>query len=109
MKSVFDGTSNTFLAGEMHIATGNLNEVPFNGPLFNGQELDSHTRIGGPGIPLLTAADEPGALFGFGSWHPGVANFAFGDGRTSSISNSLDTIILGRLCNRKDGEVTGNN
>lgn len=102
---MYDGTSNTYLAGEMHIATGNLNEIPFNGPVFNGEELASHSRIGGPGVPILTASDEPGDLFGFGSWHPGVTNFVKTDGSTVAVRNSLDTVTLGRLCNRNDGEV----
>ena len=91
------------LAGEMHIPKDRLNTVPFNGPVFNGQELVAHTRIGGPGVPLLTANDEPGPLFGFGSWHPGTTNFVLVDGSTSSRSNNLDPLVLGQLCHRKDG------
>lgn len=80
--------------------------IPFNGPIFNGQELVAHTRIGGPGVPLLSTVDEgyPG-LFGFGSAHTGVTNFVFADGSTTSVSNFLDTVILGKLCHRSDGEV----
>ena len=105
MKSISDGTSNTMLAGELHIPNEQLNLIPYNGPIFNGQELDSHTRIGGPGVPLLTGKDEAIGLFGFGSAHPGVTNFVFADGSTSSVSNVLDPITLGKLCHRADGEI----
>ena len=103
--SVTDGLSNTILAGEMHIPRNQLNRVPFNGPMFNGQELVAHTRIGGPGAPLLSTADEGSDLLGFGSAHAGVTNFVFADGSTTSVSNFLDTVVLGNLCHRSDGEL----
>lgn len=92
------------LAGEMHIPNEELNKIPFNGPIFNGQELDSHTRIGGPGVPILTGNDEAFGLFGFGSAHPGLTNFVFADGSTQSLSNLLDPVTLGLICHREDGE-----
>ena len=105
MKSIRDGSTNTILAGELHIPNQQLNMIPFNGPIFNGQELDSHTRIGGPGVPLLTAADEAIGLFGFGSAHPGITNFVFSDGSTRAVNNQLDPVALGKLCHRSDGEI----
>ncbi len=105
IKSIHDGTTNTFLAGEMHIPIEQLNTVPYNGPIYNGQELVAHTRIGGPGVPILSSSEEPGFLFGFGSWHPGVCNFVFGDSNTRSVRNSVDTILLGNLCHRNDGQI----
>lgn len=106
LKNVHDGTSQTMLAGELHIPNGGLNTIPFNGPIFNGQELDSHARIGGPGVPLLTGEDDLIGLYGFGSAHPGITNFVFADGSTTAISNQLDSITLGQICNREDGEVS---
>ena len=91
----------------MHIPDGQLNTSPFNGAIFNGQELDSHTRIGGPGVPILTSADEALGLLGFGSAHPGVTNFVFSDGSTRAVSNHLDSVTLGRMCSRNDGEIAG--
>ena len=105
IRSIADGTSHTILAGEMHIPAQELNRTPFNGPLFNGQELDSHTRIGGPGVPLLTPADEALGLFGFGSAHPGTTGFVFSDGSTLFMKNSMDTVLLGNLCHRDDGQI----
>lgn len=105
---VTDGSSNTFLAGEMHIPRGGLNIAPYNGSIFNGNELDGHSRIGGAGVPILTQNDDAVVSFlGFGSVHPGACNFVRADGSTASISNGLDTVVLANLCHRSDGEVTG--
>lgn len=105
MAAIKDGTSNTFLAGEMHIPSGKLNTVPFNGPLFNGEELASHSRIGGPGVPIRTSNQDAGEIFGFGSAHPGNCNFAFADGSVRAVDNTIDTIVLADICHRADGNV----
>ena len=61
-------------------------------------------RIGGPGIPLArNAEDDTASVLGFGSWHDGVCPFVVGDGRVIFLNANLDTQLLGRLCNRKDG------
>lgn len=103
--NVTDGLSNTFLAGEMHVPEQNLNQIPFNGPVLNGAELDNHSRIGGPGVPLLSGKEQSGFLLGFGSAHPNTCNFVRADGSTGSVSNTLDTLVLANLCHRADGEV----
>lgn len=103
--SILDGTSNTVLAGELHVTTDNLNRIPYNGPIFNGQDLAAFARIGGPGVPLLGARQEsPTGILGFGSWHPQSCNFVYADGSTHSVNNSVDTVTLGKLCHRADGE-----
>lgn len=104
--SIRDGSSNTFLAGELHVTPDKLNQVPFNGPIYNGGDLAAFARVGGPGVPLLSAGEEPvSSVLGFGSWHPGVCNFVFADGSTTAIRNSIDTVTLGQLCHRADGGV----
>ena len=106
--SIRDGSSNTFLAGEMHIPNDRINVTPFNGPMFNGSELVAHSRIGGPGVPILTGKEEPGEIFGFGSAHPTGCNFVNADGSTRTQSSSMDTILLANLCHRTDGNVINN-
>ncbi len=99
-----DGLSHTFLVGELHVQPDNINQMPFNGPIFNGEDLTAFARIGGPTVPIASHAyDEPGPILGFGSWHPGVTNFAMADGSVRSVSNLIDTETLGRLCHRADG------
>ena len=103
--SIRDGTSNTFLAGELHVTQGKLNTIPFNGPIYNGNDLAAFCRVGGPGVPILSQHKEPvSSVLGFGSWHSSVCNFVFADVSTRSISNNIDTVTLGQLCNRNDGE-----
>lgn len=103
---VFDGLSNTFLAGELHVTKENVNTIPFNGPIYNGEDLAAFTRVGGPGVPIAANARfESSNVLGFGSWHPGTCNFISGDGSVKSINNQTDTITLGQLCNRNDGDV----
>lgn len=105
MRDVTDGASNTYLAGELHIPLDQLNQMPFNGPIYNGEDLAAFSRIGGPTVPLLRPADPPGPILGFGSAHPATVNFTLADGSTRSVAYGLDTVALGRLCNRSDGAV----
>lgn len=103
--SIRDGTSNTILAGELHVTAENLNKIPFNGPIFNGEDLAAFTRIGGPGVPILGPQGEsPTGVLGFGSWHPQTCNFVYADGSTHSFDAKTDTVTLGKLCNRADGQ-----
>ena len=82
-----DGASNTTLAGELHVTPENLNSTPFNGPIYNGEDLAAFTRVGGPGVPLQGISNlSSSRVFGFGSWHPGTCNFVSADGSTRAIS-----------------------
>jgi prepilin-type N-terminal cleavage/methylation domain-containing protein len=102
-KHLLDGVSKTFLAGEMHVPSGRLAEVPENGPIYNGVDLPAFARIGGPGIGLARGPDDISVpIIGFGSWHPGVCPFVFADGSVQSIDNTIDTELLRAYCNRAD-------
>ena len=39
----------------------------------------------------------------FGSYHAGICQFVFADGRVSAVRNSIGVTILGQLTNRSDG------
>lgn len=105
IKDVRDGTSSTILAGELHVPEGQLNQMPFNGPMYNGEDLAAFARVGGPTVPLLGPQDAPAPILGFGSAHPSVTNFVFVDGNTRALAMFIDTIALGQLCHRADGQV----
>jgi prepilin-type N-terminal cleavage/methylation domain-containing protein len=110
MADVHDGTTHTVLAGELHIPGDSLNTIPYNGPIYNGQDLSAFARIGGPGVPLGRGPADPGPfILGFGSWHPGLCHFVFADGSTRSVQNDVDTLTLGQLCHRSDGQVIASN
>lgn len=108
MADVRDGSSNTFLAGEMHVPLGLLNQPPENGPIYDGSRFYHMSRVAGPGVPLAQGPrdDVLGmGLFAFGSWHPGVCHFAFADGRVTALRNDTSTITLQHLADRADGQV----
>ncbi len=47
----------------------------------------------------------PQSALGFGSYHPGGANFAFGDGSVKFLKSSTDLRVLSGLSTRAGGEV----
>ncbi len=100
---ITDGTSNTFLVGEKHVQIGKFGD--FNsgdGAAYNG---DHGTSFRGAG-PTLTLARNPTDAFSnrFGSYHPGLCQFVFGDGSVQAVSVSIDGTTLGRLAQRNDGQ-----
>jgi prepilin-type N-terminal cleavage/methylation domain-containing protein len=103
-KHLLDGSSKTFLAGEMHVPIDRLAQGPENGPIYNGRDLLAFARIGGPGISLARGPyDKSVPIIGFGSWHRGFCAFAFADGSVQSIDNFIDSLVLKAYCNRADG------
>lgn len=108
LKDVIDGTSNTFLVGEMHVPRGRLNQYPENGSIYDGWHFAFSSRIGGKGVPLASSPTYiDSRQYSFGSWHNGVCHFALTDGSVRAVKNSIDELVLGRLCHRHDGEVVG--
>jgi prepilin-type N-terminal cleavage/methylation domain-containing protein/prepilin-type processing-associated H-X9-DG protein len=106
IQDVNDGTMHTILIGEMHIPKDKLATSPDNGPAFDGSRFYHSTRVGGLGVPLANGPSDDVfgmGLFAFGSWHPNVCQFVFVDGHVATISNTISTDVLSRLCNRKDG------
>ena len=80
-----------------------LQRTPARRPIV---EFSSIARVGGPGVPIVRNKFQDTPLaFQFGSYHPQICNFAFADGSVRAISNTIDTITLGRLCNRADSEI----
>lgn len=105
--AITDGTSNTFLVGEMHIKPGQLNSVPFNSPIYDGSRFYSMSRVGGHGVPLATSPNDDVfglSLYAFGSWHSGICQFAMVDGSVQSVSVGIDSETLSRVCNKADAE-----
>ncbi|HMO35104.1 MAG TPA: DUF1559 domain-containing protein, partial [Gemmatales bacterium] len=106
MADIRDGTSHTVVIGEMHIPKDKLSVIPDNGPAYDGSRFYQSTRVGGLGVPIANGPDDDVfglSLFAFGSWHPGVCQFAFVDGHVIPIRNSISTETLARLCHRRDG------
>jgi prepilin-type N-terminal cleavage/methylation domain-containing protein/prepilin-type processing-associated H-X9-DG protein len=105
MLDIIDGSSNTFLVGELHVPKDKLNAVPENGPGYDGSRFYHSSRVAGPGVPLAYGPEDNVAgmgLFAFGSWHTGGVNFAFADGHVAFVRTTLNTDVLSRLSNRND-------
>ena len=111
-KRISDGLSKTFFVGEKHVT---LEAVNRQGSMYNGDHQTNCARVAGVVAPIaLGADDQAGCRSGsgcrrcvcdnFGSWHPAVCNFVFGDGHVSGISPSINLIVLDRLAVRNDGQ-----
>ncbi len=104
---ITDGTSNTFLLGEKHLNRNDIGTWPGDLCIYNpgsGAGWQTSGRKAGAGFPLAISPDD--ALAGqFGSTHPGVVQFAFGDGRVQAIKTSISGTVLGLLAAKDDGQV----
>lgn len=133
LRSVTDGTSNTYMVGEKY-----LNPDFYAGGDDSGRDIsDDHTMFAGddfdtvcwsrdifitpineppddsvPPVPALEALfpqpDTPGLplVASFGSAHPGVWNVVMCDGSVHTLSYDIDPLIHRWLSNRQDGQVT---
>jgi prepilin-type N-terminal cleavage/methylation domain-containing protein len=98
--SVTDGLSQTLFVGEKHIPNSRFGEG-VDSSIYNGDHGSSFKQAG-VGAPLSKGPTGSGQ---FGSYHSGVCLFVLGDGSVRALQVSIDATNLGRLANRKDGEV----
>ncbi len=109
--AVVDGLSNTLLIGEKHVCRDDLGNLATahirDGVFWSGGEQGAFARRAGSGNPL---AQDPGIVYGnqFGSNHPGLVQFAFGDGSVRGLKTSIAGTTLGFLANTKDGQAIPN-
>jgi prepilin-type processing-associated H-X9-DG protein/prepilin-type N-terminal cleavage/methylation domain-containing protein len=102
-----DGLSNTFMVGEVVNAhrPGGTNRW-----MIAGRHVDCLRSTQNPlNTPVNTgiiypAGSATGANSAFGSRHPGGANFGFGDGSVSFISETIDLATYRALSTREGGE-----
>jgi prepilin-type processing-associated H-X9-DG protein len=98
---ITDGSSHTLLIGDKHVPLRSFGMEPWDTGIFDGHHPAGFTRAAGPGFPLAQGWDDPGLVFG--SYHPGICQFAFCDGHVQALVNTLDPVILGLLAQRNDG------
>jgi prepilin-type N-terminal cleavage/methylation domain-containing protein/prepilin-type processing-associated H-X9-DG protein len=121
-EDITDGSSQTIFVGEK------LNRVPDEGwasgtraSLRNagsGINRTATPTLAGPGsvggddgdgetagAGAVSATDTLAYVGGYSAWHPGGANFAFGDGSVRFLKNSINRRIFRLLANRADGEI----
>jgi prepilin-type N-terminal cleavage/methylation domain-containing protein/prepilin-type processing-associated H-X9-DG protein len=103
---IYDGSSNTILAGEALKSDLDLGWASgTRATLRNASQILplSDWSIG----PINTGSAANDFVGGFSSSHPGAANFAFAGGSVKNLSFSIDPVVLETLGNRADGAMMG--
>jgi prepilin-type N-terminal cleavage/methylation domain-containing protein len=98
-----DGLSNTILFGEKHVQPNGFGSLPNDFCIYGSRNAASVGRLAGPNFPLAISPNDPYNTQ-FGSYHDGVVQFVFGDGRVQGVSTSTPGTVLGLLANRMDGQ-----
>jgi prepilin-type N-terminal cleavage/methylation domain-containing protein len=120
-KDILDGTSNTAIIGEKHIwqpclnigvsaatnltcADGSVLGMRFFAQLHSVRYLEFPITRGSSAAVALPSAPTSGVHWAsFGSWHPGICQFAFADGSVHALRNTTSMTILWKLGDRRDG------
>jgi prepilin-type N-terminal cleavage/methylation domain-containing protein/prepilin-type processing-associated H-X9-DG protein len=108
--NVTDGTSNTLLAGERSTRT-TLNRGTFWADSFNlynlsGAYSQSASMLADYDACSKVASDVAQCKYGWGSYHPNLVNFAYGDGSVRPITRTIDMKIFTYLATIGNGETT---
>jgi prepilin-type N-terminal cleavage/methylation domain-containing protein len=115
LATITDGTSNTILVGEKHIRPNSLEGRNEDRSVYDSGNANNFRRFLGtnatvtpPDVRPLVAnpLDQSGPLVNsrFGSKHPGVCQFVFGDGAVRAVPVTIDLTVLHRLGLPSDGQ-----
>jgi hypothetical protein len=115
-----DGLSNTIIIGEKHVLPGTFGDsTQGDGCIYSDDApgfhrivgLQTKTSAGAPvnppqPWPLAQGPNDNGvrAFRKFGSWHPGITQFVFGDGSVHAISLNADLQAMTWLARPDDGQ-----
>jgi prepilin-type N-terminal cleavage/methylation domain-containing protein/prepilin-type processing-associated H-X9-DG protein len=110
--AITDGTSNTLMLGEKYLKPGtfginvpdDINAGFGDGSIYNGDHPWVISRVAGVTSPLAQGLGDA-FVSQFGSWHPGVCQFAMADGSVKAIPVTISPTVLGYLAQRNDGHV----
>jgi len=110
--SVTDGLTYTALVGEKHVPARRIGQPDWDLPVagtthrtFKGGRI-----VGDLGLAQnLEVEGAAGSLtdqnnYRFGSWHPGITQFVFGDTRVVPVKNHTSTTALTSMARRADGQ-----
>jgi len=119
--SVTDGMTYTAFIGEKHLNPNRLGQMGYDNPYNPGHIASGHAggvKIAGLGLAqsptadaykvTLSASSGDGSndvnFYRFGSWHPGISQFGFGDARVVAVKNHADPTALNYMAGRGDGQ-----
>lgn len=121
MNDVKDGLSNTAMMGEKHVYVNDKYKGGSTGGSSDGniyiteqttwyechsvRDMDHSAGLARGPQDNFSAGDRYKM---FGSWHPEVCLFVFGDGSVRSVRRTVDRSILRMLGDRRDGETIPN-
>jgi prepilin-type N-terminal cleavage/methylation domain-containing protein len=112
MASVTDGTSNTLFVGERSTRTtptrGTFWADAFNLYSLSGAYNQSATLLPDYDRCIAIASDQAQCKYGWGSFHPGIVNFGYGDGSIRSSKMTIDMRMFTFLATIGNGEVVPN-
>ena len=110
LKDIPDGLGKTIFMGEKHIPPDQFGKRAYDNTVFtteadqSGSSLSSSTRSCLPEGVAFGPNDSSATASYFGSYHPEVLLFGFGDGRVETVSKSIAGSVLTLLGNRADGQ-----
>jgi prepilin-type processing-associated H-X9-DG protein len=108
MSSIPDGTSNTLFVGERTTRTHNTRGTfwanSFNLYSLSGAYNQSASLLADYDACGNVASDIAQCKYGWGSFHPGLINFVFGDGSVRPIKTSIDMQVFTGLATVGNGE-----
>lgn len=99
---ITDGLTYTILAGEKHVHLDRFGVGWNDCSQYNGDYLSCSTRGAGPGMSLAATPRDEG--WRFGSYHPGLCQFVFGDGSVRILSVGINPVTLALLASINDGQ-----
>jgi prepilin-type N-terminal cleavage/methylation domain-containing protein len=103
--SLVDGTSNTLLIGEKHVPLGQFGvHLVGDGPFYSGADYWNAQRNTAT-VPAPTPQTTASQTRRFGSYHPGICQFVFGDGSVHALNNNIALTTFQALATRAGGEV----
>ena len=118
--AVTDGMSHTAFVGEKHLNPTKIGQNTYDWPqapgasgswFYNGTRIPERGLASSPHSPEMITPErdpsvDPDAVhnYHFGSWHPGISQFVFGDTRVVPVQNHVTPAALVAMCGRADGE-----
>jgi hypothetical protein len=109
-KDITDGIGKTIFIGEKHIPPDKFGLQGYDNTLYTTDgsgvisALNSSTRMCLDSGVALGPTDTAAGTNHFGSYHPEVLIFGFGDGRVETVTKSIAGSVLALLGQRADGQ-----